>query len=175
MKVLLKSVKTSLEQIIAIVDALHTLPKTRLDNLYTEQNIGKHIRHISDHFYAVKHGIISDMINYNERNRGTNIETDSISAVNQLNELIGWLDGINNQYNDESIHQEVMIYSEVDCLQTLSMKFKSSLARELLYLINHTIHHAAHIGLICQRNGIEIPLNTGMAPCTMTYLRAVNQ
>ena len=72
------------------------------------------------------------------------------------------------------MNQDIQVYSEIDCLQTQNMTFKSSVAREFLYLINHTIHHAAHISLIASQHNVEIPLNTGMAPCTMTFLRSQN-
>lgn len=171
---LLKSIKQSLDQILVIVDQLKSLNEIKQQYLYCELNIGKHVRHINDHFLALKHGINTGVIDYNRRNRGTTIETNIDTALTDIQQLITWLENYENSTNDEEIHKPIKIFSEIDCLNTINQQFNSTIARELLYLINHTIHHAAHIGLIAKNQGIEIPLNTGMAPCTMTFLRATN-
>jgi uncharacterized damage-inducible protein DinB len=171
---LLKSLKQSIDQIIAIVDQLQSLNEIKQQYLYCELHIGKHIRHINDHFLALIHGINIGVIDYNRRNRGTAIETKIDVALSELQQLIIWLENYENTTDHEQRHKSIKIFSEIDCLHTINQEFDSTVARELLYLINHTIHHAAHIGLIAKNQGIEIPLNTGMAPCTMTFLRANN-
>jgi len=171
MKVLLNSLKSSLIQISDIIKLLQNLDEIKQNHLYCELNIGKHIRHVNDHINAVKNGFNIDAINYNSRNRGTKIETDIYVAASEIEQQILWLIDDNKLLSDEIGTKSIKIISEIDCLQTLSQSFKSSIAREFLYLINHTIHHAAHISLICKNQGIDTPLSTGMAPCTMTFLR----
>ncbi len=167
MKLLLDSLTLSLSQISAILEQLQLLSKDKRNYLYQDLNIGNHVRHVIDHCIAVKDGISSGRIDYNNRNRGTHIESKSQQALNALNEFAKWVNNCEQNCTDK----EMLIKSEIDCLQTRNQEFKSSLSRELLYLINHTIHHAAHIGLICKHQEVEIPLHTGMAPCTMSFLR----
>jgi len=171
---LLKSLKQSIDQIISIVEQLQNLNEVKQQYLYCELNIGKHIRHITDNFLALIHGINTGVIDYNRRNRGTKIETSIDAALTDLQQLISWLKNYESSTKGEEIHKAIKIFSEIDCLHTINQEFNSTIARELLYMINHTIHHAAHIGLIAKNQGIEIPLNTGIAPCTMTFLRAHN-
>ena len=121
---------------------------------------------------AVKNGFSIDVIDYNNRNRGTDIEVQMSSAYKQMLALSEWIDFLDENYSTAEFNKSIKIISEIDCFKTTNQTFKSTIARELLYLINHTIHHAAHIALICRNEGVEIPLNTGMAPCTMTFLRA---
>lgn len=70
---------------------------------------------------------------------------------------------------------ELLITSEIDCLTTLTQKFRSNVAREALYLINHTIHHAAYIRLLLKGCGIELASHIGIAPCTATFQRESQQ
>lgn len=171
---LLNSTRTALQQIVSVIEIVLSLNPIKKDYLYIECNLGKHIRHICDHFLALKHGIITQLVDYNRRNRGTKIEHDSDVALIQLMEIIDWLDSYETNTNVIDLNQEIQVFSEIDCLQTQNMTFKSNIAREFLYLINHTIHHAAHITIIANQQGVEIPQNTGMAPCTMSFLRSQN-
>ena len=172
---LLNSTKTALQQIVSVIETVQNLNSIKKNYLYIECNLGKHIRHICDHFLALKHGINTKLVDYNNRNRGTKIETDSDVAMLQLQQLIDWLKSYETETNLVDLDQDIQVFSEIDCLQTQNMNFKSTVAREFLYLINHTIHHAAHISIIAKQHGVEIPLNTGMAPCTMTFLRSQNR
>ncbi len=173
-RMLHKSIHQALNQVINIVNSLQDLTQTKHDYLYNELNIGNHIRHINDHFFALMEGSRIGIIDYNTRNRGSAIETDSNIAIQQVNQILDWIEVSENSHTKDDLNKAIKIISEIDCIQTQSMEFSSNIARELLYLINHTIHHTAHIGLIAKNNGIEIPLDVGMAPCTMTFLRTSN-
>lgn len=70
---------------------------------------------------------------------------------------------------------ERLITSEIDCLTTLTEKFRSNVAREALYLINHTIHHATYIRLLLKGCGVELASHIGIAPCTATFQRESQQ
>jgi len=171
-KMLHDAIKQALKQIITIIEEIQNLTETQQRYLYCDLNIGKHIRHINDHFLALQQGIDTGVVNYNSRNRGTKTESHSHVALSQLQQLLTWVDDCESKLSKADINKPIKIFSEIDCLQTQSMEFNSSIAREFLYLINHTIHHAAHIALIAKKHGVEIPFNTGIAPCTMTFLRA---
>ena len=174
LKMLLNSTKTALQQIVSVIEVIQSLSPIKNDYLYIECNIGKHIRHISDHFLALKHGINTKLVDYNIRNRGTEVESNCNVALLQIQQLIDWLETCEINASAIDLDMEVKTFSEIDCLKTQNMTFSSNVAREFLYLINHTIHHAAHITIIANQHGVKIPLNTGMAPCTMTFLRSQN-
>jgi uncharacterized damage-inducible protein DinB len=42
----------------------------------------------------------------------------------------------------------------------------STLARELAFVLNHTIHHQAMIGLLASLHGCDVPDGFGYAPST---------
>jgi len=55
-----------------------------------------------------------------------------------------------------------------------SICIDSSLQRELTYLHSHTVHHIAQISLALRVMGIKIDDQMGIAPATLTYLRATD-
>ena len=165
------STKNSIDQIITIIMELRNLPVDKQQKLYCDLNIGKHVRHVNDHFLALKNGIQTGTLDYNNRNRGTAIETDSLVALEELYVLQQWLDDTQQTLPAQSLQQTIQVISEIDCLQTENAVFTSTIAREFLYLINHTIHHAAHMSLIMKSEGIIMDQRVGLAPSTRSFLR----
>ena len=56
-----------------------------------------------------------------------------------------------------------------------SEKMTSNIGRELLYLINHSIHHMAYATLLARTHGIELPAGIGLAPGTASYERTLKE
>jgi len=65
----------------------------------------------------------------------------------------------------------VVVISEIDCAQSIVQRFDSSVDREFLYLINHTLHHLAYVGLVLSHAGLALPPHVGVAPGTASFLR----
>ncbi len=171
---LLDSTKNSVNQIITILLKIQSLSDQQRKILYCDLNIGMHVRHVNDHFLALKKGIDTGVLDYNNRNRGTTIETNSLEGLNQLYSLIEWLDESKKLLTESTLNTSIQVISEIDCLATENATFTSTIAREFLYLINHTIHHAAHMSLIIKNKGIEIDQKIGLAPSTRSFLRTSN-
>ncbi|MEP4100681.1 hypothetical protein [Paraglaciecola sp.] len=47
---------------------------------------GAHMRHILDHYLALKDGIASGVVNYNKRNRHSNVESCVTTAISKWTE-----------------------------------------------------------------------------------------
>lgn len=155
----------SLSQLIVIFHALDKLSPEEGDRLYLNSSAGRHIRHINDHFIALQNGLPAGCVDYNQRHRESQIERDRHLARRQVEALLRWSE------QGDSDDRPLLIFSEIDCLQMQHARFKSSLRRELLYLINHTIHHIAHIKLLLSNYGLILPDQIGLAPATATFLR----
>ncbi|MDT8451993.1 MAG: DinB family protein [Gammaproteobacteria bacterium] len=160
-----KALIHSLEQLTVIFDTLDTLVSEEANALFLQTGAGRHIRHISDHFLALQKGLLQDCVDYNQRHRDSPVESDRQLASAQVKALLRWCEQL--QVGDKPL----TVISEIDCLQTQNAQFKSSLHRELLYLINHTIHHVAHIKLLLAHAGVALPEYIGLAPGTTTFLR----
>ncbi|RKF14312.1 hypothetical protein DBZ36_16755 [Alginatibacterium sediminis] len=127
--------------------------------------IGKHVRHILDHFLAFQQGIISGCVDYNLRHRDSRIEDDHKLAKQLVLELRNWL--MDTELEDANIEIE----SEVSVQSEVNQRFRSSVSRELCYLINHSVHHIAYATLLAQSLGMIVNPKLGVAPSTASYLR----
>ncbi len=158
-----ENIKT-LEQTKTVVNSLS-------DQMYTHlstSSIGQHIRHILDHYLAVQQGYDVGYIDYNARNRNSNIESDRKAAINLIDTVSVWIK------KSSFVDKPLVICTEVSVSQTENVTISSNLSRELCYLLNHSIHHLAYIKLLAKSWDISFASDVGVAPSTASYLRQQN-
>lgn len=166
---LLNATVDALCQINAIVKLLKQQSPIMTERLFVEKRIGAHIRHVHDHFKALHEGKKSGTVDYNRRNRNSQAETNiAICEAEHQWVLAAMSDAI-------PCNHALKVISEIDCFERNNTEIPSSLDRELLYLINHTIHHVAIIKLILEHHRIDVPDYIGLAPSTATYLRQIDK
>ncbi|MFQ3231200.1 hypothetical protein [Reinekea sp.] len=136
---------------------------------HSQSSIGKHIRHILDHYRAVMQGQALKNIDYNYRDRGSDVETMPAKSLTQIEILIEWL----LRYSIED--NALTVTSEVKLDSVHSSVLPSNNKRELLYLINHSIHHIAYAALLGKLQGLTIPEHIGLAPCTASFERSLRE
>lgn len=133
-----------------------------------DSSIGGHCRHIIDHyrqlFDALNH---PRLVNYDARLRDPELENDVGQAMVAFEEIITILDG--KKTMDPGTECSVC------CGQTdPSVKpVPSSVGRELLFTLSHSIHHYAIIAVICRTFAIPVPNDFGVAPSTLEHRRRV--
>lgn len=130
--------------------------------------IGRHVRHVLDHYSALQVGIVKNEIDYDLRSRDSEVETDSHLAVEKINQVMNWMQ------EHIQFDRPLLMKTEVslDCQETCAVE--SSLKRELVYLLNHTVHHVAYITLVLRTLGVAVDQHVGIAPATQSYLRSDN-
>ncbi|MDO8273750.1 MAG: hypothetical protein Q7U82_17790 [Gammaproteobacteria bacterium] len=168
-----RSLLATLAQIGAILDVVSTLPAAQRSTVYVQSHVGVHVRHVIDHVQAFLAGLQTGEIDYNVRHRNSPSEVDPDFAAAQLLAIMSACEALENL--NCAPPEELLVTSEIDCLTTHTEKFRSNAAREVLYLINHTIHHAAYVRLLLQGCGIELASHIGIAPCTATFQRESQQ
>jgi hypothetical protein len=124
-------------------------------------SIGEHVRHCLDHVSALLGADASAMLSYDRRQRGTAVETDPTEAVRQILQLKRGIETWSTRSLDEPIRVTSMISPAGDAVTGWS-----TLARELAFVVNHTIHHQAIIGLLLAVHGVEVPDRFGHSPST---------
>lgn len=167
---LLDALEEARAQITAIFSAMANIAPNERNRLYQDVGIGRHVRHIVDHFNALKNREQTaevSLIDYNQRSRDSEIERDFELGQSVLQSLAQWLAA----FDPATLNQAVQVRAEISCSHTENGEFQSTLAREILYLINHTIHHAAYTKLLLSREGLPLPAHIGIAPCTASFLR----
>ncbi len=155
----------SLLQITDILTATQNLPKDKATDFYITSNAGKHVRHVLDHILTFIPSIETGVLDYNRRNRDSDVETNWQAAQTQLEDILKTLNTL--EINDTKLD----VISEIDTCSTKNDRFTSNVPREVLYLINHTMHHAAYIKLLAKNCGVDLPDNIGVAPATATHIR----
>ncbi|MFT2089841.1 hypothetical protein [Paraglaciecola sp. 2405UD69-4] len=128
---------------------------------------GAHMRHILDHYLALKDGIASGVVNYNKRNRHSNVESCITTALSMWAEIELWLEEVSELDADLPIS----IICETSVNETQNTQTQSTLARELVFVSSHAIHHFSLLGVINSLLGNGSLSGFGVAPSTASYLR----
>jgi uncharacterized damage-inducible protein DinB len=124
--------------------------------------IGAHVRHVVDHVRSLVEASPSRVLSYDHRTRGTAVERDPSVAVRELMRLDAALERFHTRELDELIAVEIVMSSS-----GLSIAGTSTLARELAFVMSHTIHHQAIIALLLELQGREVAHpRFGLAPTT---------
>lgn len=136
------------------------------DEIYTKTSygvgsIGSHFRHNLDFANNLLKGIEDGKIDYNNRERDLQVETNRQYAKERFLFLIRTLENI----SIDAFEQNVLVRSEVD----ETTWHNSSIARELEFLHSHTVHHFALIAEKLHSFGIKVSSDFGVAPSTLKY------
>ena len=124
-------------------------------------SIGKHLRHVIELFQSLERGYDAGIVNYEMRKRDARIENDKAVALSLLHEIHNNLDKpdkdlvLQSSYDDDSID---------------IITIRTNYNRELVYNLEHTIHHMALIRVgITEVSEIRLPENYGVASSTIKY------
>jgi uncharacterized damage-inducible protein DinB len=123
-------------------------------------SIGQHVRHILDHVASLCEAESRMPLSYDHRERGTNVETDVDAALRSIRRLTSTL-AVMRSCEDEAM---TMISMLVPGGEPIAVR--TTLRRELVFVVSHTIHHQALIGLLLSAAGGGVPQDFGLAPST---------
>lgn len=123
-------------------------------------SVGEHVRHVLDHVSSLVAG--SAVLSYDRRTRGTAVETEPSVAVREMMRL----DAALERWADRSLDEPVAV-AAVMSSDGHSVTGWSTLARELAFVMSHTIHHQAIVALLLEFQGSDVPDERfGYAPST---------
>lgn len=127
--------------------------------------VGAHLRHCLDHYQSFLDGLASGRIDYDARHRDRATEQSRTTAAAVISSLIGRLDALTTADLARPVQ------SKVDCGDDHldAMWTDSTAPRELQFLISHTVHHYALIGMILRLQGLDTPADFGIAPSTLRH------
>lgn len=163
-------VSGTLSQMKAFLDALDTERYKEPLDIFSNSSIGQHTRHVIEFFQCLIEQAPSGIINYEKRQRNCLIEENPKHASQIIDEIVESL--LSGQ-----ISSELFLETEYGEDQHTSIKVPTTLDRELIYNIEHAIHHLAMIrmGLKVVAPEIELPYGFGIAPSTLKHRKRVNQ
>jgi hypothetical protein len=128
-------------------------------------SVGAHIRHILDHYDCLLAGVTSGRVDYDSRARDEAVERDPAAAA----VLAGRIAISLGELTPEDAARDVEV--RMDCGESGSADVwsRSSVQRELQFLVSHTVHHFALIKGILIGTDTAVPEDFGVAPSTLAY------
>lgn len=154
---------------INILLQVENLVKQIDDNHYSEQldllsenTIAKHVRHILELYVQLIAGLPQNEINYEKRERNLLLEHNRNYTIDFINDLKTSI--LSLETNLETVQLRTLIQND-------ELLVKTSLERELVYNIEHAIHHMAIIQIACNHcfKYINLDKNFGVAYATVQY------
>ncbi|MES2005844.1 MAG: DinB family protein [Bacteroidota bacterium] len=160
----IKNVFAQLSDALAqLTDAQYRQPS----KILFSATIGQHVRHVIELFLCLENGYATGVVNYEKRKRDHRIETDRFLARDLLEQITQLLNK-----TEKSLLLEVS-YDEVSDKTT---KIPTNFSRELVYNLEHTVHHMALIRVgISELSVIALPDSFGVASSTIKYREACAQ
>mgnify|MGYP003630098946 FL=1 len=129
--------------------------------------IGKHIRHMLDHFRCAITTCCTESIDYDHRCRGGNVESCMESAKAEIATLRSMMSDLSEDQLNEPMTASVMI-----CSDGQTCDLQTTRAREIFFAMHHAIHHNAILKAIGLELGFECPEGFGTAPSTINFEQA---
>lgn len=130
-----------------------------------DNSIGQHMRHTLEFFICLTTGLTSGIVNYDERERDVFLESNTLEALSTITKLKEAIDQIKDNCGLKLVHQSY----DLDANE--AHEVDTNLYRELIYNIEHAVHHMAlmKIGLREIKPSLELPKDFGVASSTMKY------
>jgi uncharacterized damage-inducible protein DinB len=124
-------------------------------------SVGAHVRHCLDHVHAVLEAVPGGTMTYDDRARHGALEVDRELAARALRDAAARLESLGRRAFDAP----VTLVSQVDRAGA-RVRVASSLGRELVFALQHTIHHQATVAVLLSGRGVAVPGTFGYAPST---------
>lgn len=159
------SLAMTLYELGQVIEALSDEEYTGVSTGLFTSSMGAQTRHTLDHVRIFVNEFRSGLVNYEDRKRGTPVETSRGSAIAMIEGLIEQLLQISNRELEHPLTVSLMLHSDVD-----SARLQSTVGREIAFLLNHTIHHNALVSVMLKSLGKEVSPRFGYAPATLQYL-----
>ncbi|HLF50819.1 DinB family protein [Flavobacterium sp.] len=155
---LIPSIKNSLNELIDLLDQLQNAEYANPCAELSNASIGEHTRHIIEMFQCLENQYDCGTVNYDKRERNVLIQTNTDFAIQSIIEV---------QNNIEKENKKIELQQIIDGEE---IRIESNYFRELLYNLEHCIHHQALIKVaILQCENVQIDANFGVARSTIEY------
>jgi uncharacterized damage-inducible protein DinB len=160
----------SLKQVIPLLEKINDALYAETNGLPARSGVGAHLRHCIDFYECFLRGVKKGSANYNERERETLVERDRFFAITKLQIIISELESLPIEDGDA----QLLICVENGDADEPSSWCRSSIKRELQFLLSHTTHHYALMGLMLKLMDHEVNEEFGATPSTLKYWKVLN-
>lgn len=164
---MLIATNTVFAQLIAVLEDIQAEDYQKQSTVLSGATIGQHMRHIIEFYQCLVEACADGALNYDNRKRTLAFETFPAQAIQEINNIKDYLE---QSYISKGLLMEVDYSSEMDSEKQF---VKTSLQRELVYNIEHAVHHMAiiKIGIKEVAPYLNLPAGFGVAVSTLKYQR----
>ena len=155
---LLPSIYSSLEELNELLQQISDEDYAAPCSELSASSIGEHTRHIIEMFQCLENQYELGIVNYDKRQRNILLQTKTECALTQIKKIQGSI----SRPNKKIELQQIIDGEEI--------RIESNYHRELLYNLEHCIHHQALIKVAILMHGkIHVHENFGVARSTIEY------
>ena len=153
-----------LDQALDLLDALD-------DHLYCACDahghscVGAHMRHVLDCYSCFLRGLDDGRIDYDARERNPELEADWRVGQSAVRRIRADLEGL----DEAERRREVRVRVDAAAWGDVDPWTRSTVGRELQFLLSHTVHHFALIAMTLRSLGFEPGRGFGVAPSTLEH------
>ena len=158
------AVASHLVEIASVLDHLDdgTYREVRPDRV--SGSVGAHVRHVLDHVAALVEPSEPAVVDYDSRRRGTLVEHHRLTGIAELRRL-----ALRLQRLTAAADGEIVELSAVVAASGARVRTRTTVGRELVFVLSHTVHHQAIIALLLASRGQALPDRFGLAPSTPSF------
>lgn len=155
----------TLKQLSHLLEQISTEKYTYCLPLLSGNSIGKHVRHIIECYQGLINGLDKEWIDYENRARNLDLEGCPQMAIEALDDII-------DQIRFHKKDKEVLLFVNQSHENETNLLVKSTLAREIVFCLEHSIHHMAIIAIAAKNTFPEIDIHPhfGFAYSTIKHL-----
>ena len=155
---LLPSIQHTLTELSNLLAQLSNQDYTDPCPFLSNSTIGEHTRHSIEMFQCLENQYNEGIVDYDKRQRNLKIQSDAEFAQSTIQNVIDNLDKPN---------KKIILHQTID---GELLAIESNYDRELLYNLEHCIHHQALIKVaVLQNKNLQIDANFGVARSTIEY------
>ncbi|MGF7214928.1 putative damage-inducible protein DinB [Spirosoma lacussanchae] len=161
----LKSASTDIMmQLADVIGQLTDRDYARPLSVLSGNTIGKHVRHILEFYELLVTSAQTGLLNYDQRQRDLRLEVNPDEAIRRIG-------SIDRSIQRLDLSQYLRLEADLSVAGAETIQIPSSFARELLYNVEHAIHHMALIQVAVMNSfpDVDLPPHFGVAYSTVQH------
>jgi hypothetical protein len=157
-----------LDQLASLVHEIEANDFAKPSDALSKSTVGQHLRHTLEFFICFEQGFQKGIINYDKRAHDTLIESDKSAALDAIANITDFVQNLN-------VNKLLKLEVGYDLSKEEFVTIDTNATRELVYNIEHAVHHMAimKIGVREVAPYIKLPFDFGVAASTVRYKEAI--
>jgi hypothetical protein len=153
-----------LSQLASLIHEIEADDFAKPSEALSKSTVGQHLRHTLEFFICFEEGFQNGIINYDRRAHDKLIESDKFIALGTIANITAFVQNLN-------MNKPLKLEVGYDLSKEEFVTIDTNALRELVYNIEHAVHHMAimKIGIREVAPYIKLPLDFGVAASTVRH------